>query len=163
MRRWIKLGVIMLGFPLLGGCVAAIGAIADVPSAAEAGVGLVERGKVAEIDNATLPEVVAAVRLAAANLGLSETVDRGDAFERTLKFHDERNQELAITIQRRTEVLTLTHLDVGLFGPMSLNRLMLDEIVAELSFAKAYGPRTHRGAPVTQPGTRLREGHGYEK
>ncbi len=145
------LKLLMLAAPLLlAGCTglepAALSAGASV---AQTGVTILDRGKARTVERATFDDALNAVRRAAANLSLVQTVEDPTPGRMRMSFHDERGESLVIVVERRTKTVTLLQADVGALGESGWASLMLRQILAELTVAGSLPPPPT--PPVGQP------------
>lgn len=114
-----------------------------VGSAYDALDNAVKAGKEERFSKISEADAVTATRAAANELGLSfvRTVIHPD--QQKLIFADDRKQEIVCTLVRRTGKMSEIRVDVGLFGPAGLSRLMIDRIrvhLGELSDTAATRP-----------------------
>ncbi|HVX86909.1 MAG TPA: DUF3568 family protein [Phycisphaerae bacterium] len=89
-------------------------------------------GKLDRFGNVSIQDSIAATRAAGDDLQLKfvRTVIHPD--QQKIIFQDMREQDVVVTLVRRTGHMTEIRVDVGLFGPEGFSRLMLDRIIAHL-------------------------------
>jgi hypothetical protein len=117
-----------------GGCttaaVVSAGTVAGIAaSAVSTGAEVYRLGKLDSADEARFDEWIAAVQAAAADLHLDieRESDNGKGLYRcTLR--DERRSKINVIVERRTETLCRTRIDVGWFGSEPTARLILARI-----------------------------------
>ena len=56
----------------------------------------------------------------------------------SLRYADRLGDKINVRVERRTDALTWIRFDVGLFGPISMSRLMARQIKFEIAKAGAY-------------------------
>lgn len=117
-----------------GGCttaaVVSAGTVAGLAaSAVSTGAEVYRLGKLDSADEARFDEWIDAVRIAADDLHLQiakESDERKGEWRCTLV--DERKSKIKVTVQRRTETLCRTRIDVGWFGSEPTARLLLAQV-----------------------------------
>ena len=117
-----------------GGCttaaVVSAGTVAGIAaSAVSTGAEVYRLGKLDSADEARFDEWIDAVRIAADDLHLQiakESNKRKGEWRCTLV--DERKSKIKVTVQRRTETLCRTRIDVGWFGSEPTARLLLAQV-----------------------------------
>lgn len=120
----------------LPGC--GIFGVSDVLTGAEAGVAFVKQGKFESFDEVSMEEAVAATKRAGVALSLKAEKEEIKPDDASIKFRDDRGQQIAVTLQRRSKSVTATYIDVGIFGTSGMGRLMLAEVINQLLAAKSY-------------------------
>jgi len=116
----------------IGGCTAAGVASDVVGSSIETTQQLFHAGKADTFINANWYVVIAAARRAGDKLKLHIQDESPHPDQLKLRLCDDRKQKVTITIVRRTETTTELRVDVGLFGPEGLGRLVLRAIAQQL-------------------------------
>jgi len=144
-----------------GGCataaVATAGTVAGIAaSAVSTGADIYRMGKLDSADQARFDDWIAAARAAAVDLDLKveRWSDNGKG-EWGCTLADERKSTISVSVERRTETLCRTRIDVGLFGSEPTARLILTRM-------RVHGDPTHaktRNAPTTAPSTNRVEPH----
>jgi hypothetical protein len=146
-----------------GGCttaaVATAGTVAGIAaSAASTGADVYRMGKLDSADQARFDDWIAAARAAAVDLDLKvqKWSDNGKGVWRCT-LADDRESTVSITVERRTNTLCRTRIDVGVFGSEPTARLILSRmrVHAEPTHAKAgneptTAPSTQRAEPLVQ-------------
>jgi hypothetical protein len=136
-----------------GGCttaaVATAGTVAGIAaSAVSTGADVYRMGKLDSADEARFDQWIAAAHAAAADLHLTirKQADSGKG-EWRCTLADDRKSTIGIYVERRTETLLRTRIDVGVFGSEPTARLILTRmrVHAERANAKAGN------APATAP------------
>lgn len=130
-----------------GGCatatVASAGAIVGLAaSAVSTGADVYQMGKLSSADEAYFDEWIAAVRAAAEDLRLTvvtESLDN-DKGEWRCTLADDRKGRIKVFVQRRTETLCRTRVDVGWFGSEPTARLFIARV------------RQHEDPTITETG-----------
>lgn len=123
--------------PSIGGCAAA-SIVGDVAGqAVDTTQQLFRAGKADTYLNARWEDVTGATRKAAEKLAMHyhREVDHPEQVKYVVM--DDREQKVTITVVRRTALATELHVDVGLFGPEGLGRLVLREIAHQMPGALA--------------------------
>jgi hypothetical protein len=123
-----------------------VGAVVDIAgTAASAGPAVFKAGK---LDSAFMADSVLvedAVRSAAADLGLHmighcTSNKRGDVF--TFEFDDDLKTNIEVVLERRTRILCVCRVDVGLLGSEPTARLLMSQIEHHLPPPPATQPTT---------------------
>lgn len=123
-KRW---GVLLLMCVTLTGCAgglefAAIGAAAN---ATQAGTAVVKGGKINGALLVPADEVVAAVKLAMEDAGLTiRDVDTQRAFRTEIVAVDDRGARVKVRVRERTDTLSRVQVDMGWFGDAATARLI---------------------------------------
>ena len=139
------LTVLLLSIAAAGlyGCAASVAPVAgDVAGSAIEKTGDVWRtGKTDAYEPVPLDDAVASVKKAAQDLEL--TPDRQEKHPDQLKliYHDQRKQEITVTVVRRTGRLCEIHVDVGMLGVQGAGRAMMRQILADLPGANPTDKR----------------------
>ncbi len=120
------------GAAMVMGCAAAGVAGDIVGSSIDTTQQMFRAGKADTFVNANWQDVVRAMRQAADKLTLHAVKEYAHPEQLKVILGDDRQQEVTITIVRRTPTMTELHVDVGFFGPEGLGRLVLREIAKEL-------------------------------
>ena len=107
---------------------------------------LVRAGKVERFAGASEADSIAAAERTAAFFQLKYISTETHPDQEKLTYTDERKQEVVITLVRRAGNMTEIHVDVGLFGPDGMSRLVLDRIAMELNLPAATQADTRPGA-----------------
>ena len=89
--------------------------------------------QVVRFEDAVKASIRAAETLSLENLREDIKEDRAE-----LRYVDERNQDVDITIERRSATITTIQVNAGSFGPRGLTRLVLLQIIEELDQAGAH-------------------------
>jgi hypothetical protein len=146
-----------------GGCttaaVATAGTVAGIAaSAVSTGADAYRMGKLDSADQVRYDDWIAAARAAADDLDLKVqrwSDDGKGVWRGTLA--DDRASTVSITVERRTDTLCRTRIDVGVFGSEPTARLILTRmrVHAELTHAKSgneptTAPSTQRAEPLVQ-------------
>ena len=102
------------------------------PSAVSTGADVYQLGKLDSADQARFDDTIAAVRAAAADLHLKMAKESRDNAKGQwgCTLVDERGSGARVIVQRRTETLCRTRIDVGWFGSEPTARLILSRIRA---------------------------------
>jgi hypothetical protein len=122
-----------------GGCalipLAALGTVLGIAgTAVSTGPEVYGLGKLDRAVMASDGDCRRAVRAAAADLRLRIVVDgkRGCGQKWEFEVRDERKSEIEITVERRTAMLCLVRVDVGIFGSEPTARLVMEVIESHL-------------------------------
>jgi len=141
--------------PLFLGCVLAgcdpVTAAAPAIGAANAANGVYRKGKFTSSHFARYDDVVAAARSTAAELGLNVRYEQPEKRGILLRYLDDMNHRVDITIRSRTEVVTWVEINVGAFGKPSFGQLVLDQLTDTLAEMDAYLDRRDPGAAFALP------------
>ena len=113
------------------GCAACI--VGPAASAAGAGVTRIKMGKVTRFEIAQYEDVIEASRLAAEKLSLHLKKEKIEENRASFQYLDDKDQRIDLLIERRTDTITYIEVDVGIFGPLGLGHLMLNQILNGLS------------------------------
>ncbi len=135
-------GLFYFGAMLLvscGGCalipLATLGPALDIAgTAASTGPEVYGLGKLDRAVMASDGDCRRAVREAVGDLRLRIVVDgrRGCGQQWSFELRDERKSEIEITVERRTAMLCLVRVDVGIFGSEPIARLVMEVIESHL-------------------------------
>lgn len=142
--KLLSLTVIGLVLAAVTGCAVCLSPLVLGPSAAvgstagEAGISRYENGKVKSFELARYEDVVEATRRAGAALSLKLKKESGNAEQSTFYYVDDRNEQVKVTIEPRTDSLTHIQIDVGFFGSKGLALVMINQIVNEISSEGKY-------------------------
>ncbi len=130
--RIVLLSLALTGTATFFGCAAAGVAGDVVGSSIDTTQQAFRAGKSDTYINANWQDVVGAMRRTCEKLSLIPIKEESHPEQLKVKYHDDRAQEVTITIVRRTQTMTELHVDVGFFGPEGLGRLVLREMAHEL-------------------------------
>src|SRR3954470_8936210 len=152
---------VALAIGAAGGCataaVATAGTLAGIAaSAVSTGADVYRMGKLDSADEARFDQWIAAIRAAGADLNLKvqKWSDDGKGVWRCT-FADDRKATISVAVERRTETLCRTRIDVGIFGSEPTARLILIRMRVHASPA---GMKTGND-PTTAPSTAPAESH----
>ena len=143
-NRLLSLAAICLVLTVSSGCAVCLsplvlGPSATVGSAAgEAGISRYENGRIKSFELARYEDVVEATRRAGEVLSLKLKKEASNAEQSTFKFVDDKNEQVKVTIEPRTDSLTHIQIDVGLFGSKGLALVMINQIVNEIASEGKY-------------------------
>jgi hypothetical protein len=127
---------------IIPGCEGA-GAIGDIYYAAK---DVSEMGKAENFVLAPWDQALDSARATAVRFNLTPVKEETHPEQRKLIYKDDRNQEIFITVIRRTESVTEVKVDVSLLGPENFAKLFLQEMVKPLP-ASAPAEATSQNAP----------------
>lgn len=116
----------------------ALGTFESIGSASPTAVHHLGRGKAESFWLAHFEDVVNGTESAGQTLSVHLTekkVEEGQAF---FRFSDDRGDDIAISIERRTASVTSIHFDVGYFGSIAFVNLFARQIVVELIEAGVF-------------------------
>ena len=119
--------------PLVLGPSATVGS-----SAGEAGISRYENGTIKSFELARYEDVVEATRRAGEALSLKLRKEATNTEQSTFYYIDDRNEEVKVSIEPRTDTLTHIQIDVGFFGSKGLALVMVNQIVNEISSHGKY-------------------------
>ena len=119
--------------PLVLGPSATVGS-----SAGEAGISRYENGRIKSLELARYEDVVEATRRAGEALSLRLRKEATNTEQSTFYYIDDRNEEVKVSIEPRTDTLTHIQIDVGFFGSKGLALVMVNQIVNEISSHGKY-------------------------
>jgi hypothetical protein len=119
--------------PLVLGPSATVGS-----SAGEAGISRYENGRIKSLELARYEDVVEATRRAGEALSLKLRKEATNTEQSTFYYIDDRNEEVKVSIEPRTDTLTHIQIDVGFFGSKGLALVMVNQIVNEISSHGKY-------------------------
>jgi Protein of unknown function (DUF3568) len=139
-KRTAALGWLCAVWLLGGGCQLpmALGTFESIGGASPTAVHHLGRGKAESFWLARFEDVVKGTESAGQTLSVRLTekkVEDGQAF---FRFSDDRGDDIAITIERRTARVTSIHLDAGYFGSIAFVNLFARQIVVELIEAGVF-------------------------
>jgi hypothetical protein len=140
----LSLTVIGLVLAAFTGCAVCLSPLVLGPSATvgstagEAGISRYENGKIKSFELARYEDVVEATRRAGAALSLNLKKESGNAERSTFYYVDDKNEQVKVTIEPRTDSLTHIQIDVGFFGSKGLALVMINQIVNEISSEGKY-------------------------
>ena len=143
-NRLLSLAAIWLVLAVSSGCAACLSPLVLGPSAAvgstagEAGISRYESGRIKSFELARYEDVVGATRRAAEVLLLKLRKEATNADQSTFYYVDDKNEQVKVTIEPRTAVLTHIQIDVGLFGSKGLALVMINQIVNEIASEGKY-------------------------
>ena len=143
-NRFLSLAAIWLVLAVSSGCAACLSPLVLGPSAAvgstagEAGISRYESGRIKSFELARYEDVVGATRRAAEVLLLKLRKEATNADQSTFYYVDDKNEQVKVTIEPRTAVLTHIQIDVGLFGSKGLALVMINQIVNEIASEGKY-------------------------
>ena len=83
-------------------------------------------------------DAVKATLRAAEALSLEKRKKEIKENQANLRYADEKNQAVDISIERRSATITAIQVNAGFFGPRGLTRLVLLQIIEEIDQAGAY-------------------------
>jgi len=135
--RWARVALIfalLLGVGGLGGCAAALPVVGDAATTAvNATVALFEAGQVVTYEPVSMEEATAAVGRMQLNLDLTETEEQTIPYQVKMRYRDQRDQEILVTLVQRTRRVTAVYVNVGLFGKMGMAELVMHQIQRQLA------------------------------
>ncbi|HVS71774.1 MAG TPA: DUF3568 family protein [Phycisphaerae bacterium] len=99
-------------------------------------------GKLERFGNVSIADSIAATRAAGEDLQLHFVRTSIHPDQQKIVFQDMREQDIVVTLVRRTGHMTEIRVDVGLFGPEGFSRLMLDRIIAHMPTSAISTTRT---------------------
>ena len=143
---------LLAGAAGLGGCAAATiataGSVAGLAATAvSTGADVYHLGKLDSVELAKQIDLVDAIRQTAADLHLDITREQHDKKGKwSLRLTDEWGTTIDISVERRTETMSRTRINVGLFGSEPTARLLMLRIREHLPLAPAIHAR-----PTTTP------------
>jgi hypothetical protein len=137
-----------------GGCatasVAAVGTMAVIAaSAISTGGDIYRLGKLDAADESRYDAWLAACRAAIADLHytVEKESDKGDGLWICI-LRDDRRSRVDVTVERRTETICLTRVDVGVFGSEPTARLILTAIRRRAGHLTTTGQKTLNTEPA---------------
>jgi hypothetical protein len=116
-----------------GGC--AIPLVVGGMSAAPGGATYVSsiEGKIESYQIASYQDTLAATRRAAASLSLEVKKEEITAEQASFQFADLKDRKVDLVIEQRTATMSYLKIDTGWFGPLGMSRLLLSQILDEIS------------------------------
>jgi hypothetical protein len=143
-NRLLSLTAIGLVLTAVTGCAACLSPLVLGPSttvgstAGEAGISRYESGRIKSFELARYEDVVEATRRAGEALSLKLRKEATNAEQSTFYYVDDKNEEVKVTVEPRTDSLTHIQIDVGLFGSKGLALVMINQIVKEIASEGKY-------------------------
>lgn len=157
----VKCSVVVVAGVLLaccsGGCasasIAAAGGISGIATAISTGGDVYRLGKLDSADQMCYDLWVAACRSAVADLhyNVEKQADKGKGVW-MCTMRDDRRSRVDITVDRRTEMICLTRIDVGVFGSEPTARLILSSIRRRARPADATQPSAPNSDEILEKG-----------
>lgn len=130
----ISLGLFFSG---LCGCTAPL-AVQGLSSTSPVAFSYIGRGKGDSFWLAHYDDVIQATEQAGQTLSLELEKKMIEKDHTKFQYADGRGNHLEIMIERRTETMTYARFDVGFFGSRSMGRLMVRQIIFEMTEAGAF-------------------------
>jgi len=143
-NRLLSLAAIWLGLALGSGCAACLSPLVLGPSATvgstagETGISRYENGRIESFELARYEDVVEATRRAGEVLSLKLRKEATNTDQSTFYYVDDKNEQVKVTIEPRTDTLTHIQIDVGLFGSKGLALVVTNQIVNEIASEGKY-------------------------
>ncbi len=119
----------------LPGCDAASASGDAIGSAVDAIGAAFRAGKTDRFTNVTVDDSIAATKAVGQELELHFVRVAIHPEQQKIIFRDDRDQEVACTLIRRSGHITEIRVDVGFFGPEGFAKLVLDRILVHLSLS----------------------------
>ena len=113
-------------------------AVTGISGASPVAFNYLGKGKSESSWLARYDDVVAATLQAGKTLSLVLEEQETGENTTTLHYADLVGDKMDVRVERRTDTLTWIHLDVGIFGLISMSRLMARQIKFEIAIAGAY-------------------------
>jgi hypothetical protein len=125
-------GILLL---CISGCASAV--VVSGMGAAPSGVSQASGfgSKVVSFQIVHYQDAVEATILAAKSLSLAGEEEKMGDKRSTFRYMDEKGQNIAVVIERRTETVTAFSVDAGFFGSRAMTRLVLRQIIDEIADA----------------------------
>ena len=125
---------------LCNGCQApmAIGTLESIGSASPTAFQNLGRGKIESFWIARFEDVVKGTETAGQTLALNLTEKKVEKDQACYRYSDEKGDQIALTIERRTATVTSILIDVGYFGPIAFGRLLAHQVIVELVEAGVF-------------------------
>jgi hypothetical protein len=143
-NKLLSLAAIWLALTASWGCAACLSPLVLGPSATvgstagEAGISRYESGRIKSFELARYEDVVEATRRAGEALSLKLQKEAINTDQSTFYYIDDRNEQVKVVIEPRTDSLTHIQIDVGLFGSKGLALVMINQIVNEIAREGKY-------------------------
>jgi hypothetical protein len=132
-RHYLKILTLATSVIFLAACAAAVPVTADVAGAAlEKSGDLAKAGKAETHQPIGIDAMAGITEQAAGELSLRQTGREVHAGKIKLKYRDQRHQDIAVTLTRRTPVVTQLQVDVGWFGDAGMGELLLRQIMHDM-------------------------------
>ena len=136
-KKAFFLTAMCLIFAGLSGCAAPL-AMQGLGSTSPVAVSYIGGGKGESFWLARYDDVVQATQRAGQTLSLKLRKKMIEKDQATFKYIDDKGKQLDVLIERRTDTMTYTRFDVGLFGSKSMGRLMVRQTIFEMSEAGTF-------------------------
>ena len=143
-NRLLSLAAIWLILAVSSGCAVCLSPLVLGPSATvgssagEAGISRYENGRIKSFELARYEDVVEATRRAGEVLSLKLKKEAANAEQSTFDYVDDKNEQVKVIIEPRTDSLTHIQIDVGFFGSKGLALVMINQIVNEIASKGKY-------------------------
>ena len=143
-NRLLSLAAIWLILAVSSGCAVCLSPLVLGPSATvgssagEAGISRYENGRIKSFELARYEDVVEATRRAGEVLSLKLKKEAANAEQSTFDYVDDKNEQVKVIIEPRTDSLTHIQIDVGFFGSKGLALVMINQIVNEIASEGKY-------------------------
>lgn len=108
-------------------------------SAAQSGGAFLSRGKAGSYELATFEESLEAARRAGDTCGFQLDRERPTPHGLVLVYYDDRAQRISVTVERRTESVTLIRANTGPLGPTGLASLYFKQVLEVLDSIRPSG------------------------
>lgn len=125
---------------LCSGCQApmALGAFESLGSASPTALHHLGKGKIESFWVARFEDVVKGTEIAGQTLSLNLTEKKVEKDQALYRFSDDRGDQIALSIERRTASVTSVLIDVGFTGSVAFAKLFARQIVVELIEAGVF-------------------------
>ncbi|UCD77716.1 MAG: DUF3568 family protein [Desulfobacterales bacterium] len=133
----MKLTLFCAVFTGLSGCTVPL-AMQGISGASPVAFSYIGKGRSESSWLARYDDVIEATVQAGKVLSLELKEEKTGKDRTSLRYADGRGDKLDMLVERRTDTLTWIRFDVGLFGPISMSRLMARQIKFEIAKAGTY-------------------------
>ena len=100
--------------------------------------GKVGKGKIESFWIAKYEDVIDATLRAGEELSLELKEKEVEEDKTLFRFHDAKKDKIDLTVERRSEKMTLVKFNVGWYGSVALSRLMAKQIISILNQAESF-------------------------
>jgi hypothetical protein len=136
-NRIITLILICLILAAIFGCTVPL-AVTGISGASPVAYNYLGKGKSESSWLARYDDVIKATLQAGETLALELKAQKTEENATSLRYADRLGDKMDVRVERRTDALTWIQFDVGMFGPISMSRLMARQIKFEIAEAGGY-------------------------